>query len=443
MGYYNKALAIAKQNKRDEDAGAAYLGLTATYLKMHDNEKSLNNANQAFSIISTLKNDSLKIEANNSYGNVYLDRNEKILALRYFLNGLRLAEDIRNPSLERNCYLNLSTFYAGIEDYDKAIDYASLAYKKFDEMKEKNVPYRRAIDMNSIGQLYAANKNYDIAISYFQRSLAMADSLKFATLKAPAYISLLNQYLRMKQPKAALDYFNSSQGAELKTYLKMLGLSSAIDQAYAVIYTELNKVDSAKYYFSRCADFFEKSPNEISKMSYYAQLGTLSEKTNEYNKAIDLYLKVKDIADRTGQLESAEGAAKHLDTLYNKSGNFQKAAVYNSTYYKYKDSIEAINKQKELAQVEAADEQYRQDKLKAEEAARQQRRNNIQYMSITIGIVVLFMMLVVLGMFKVSTNTIKLIGFFAFLMFFEFIYLVLSKIFMHSRMVNFCESWHL
>ena len=76
-------------------------------------------------------------------------------------------------------------------------------------MKEKNVPYMRAVDMNSIGKLYSYKKSHEIAISYFERSLAMADSLKFSTLKMPGYTSLLNQYLRMDQPQKALEYFNS------------------------------------------------------------------------------------------------------------------------------------------------------------------------------------------------------------------------------------------
>ena len=113
--------------------------------------------------------------------------------------------------------------------------------------------------------------------------------------------------------------------------------------------------------------------------------------------------------------------------MYKKSGDFQQASLYNSTYYKYKDSIETLNKEKELAQVEVADEQYRQKRLEEEEADKKRRRNNIQYMGITIGITGLFVMLVVLGMFKVSANTIKLIGFFAFLLFFEFIFLLFKK----------------
>ena len=48
-------------------------------------------------------------------------------------------------------------------------------------------------------------------------------------------------------------------------------------------------------------------------------------------------------------------------------------------------------------------------------------------MAITLGIVVLFMALVILGMFKVSAGLIKAVGFFVFLMLFEFIFLVFKK----------------
>jgi tetratricopeptide (TPR) repeat protein len=427
IDYYTKALTISRQNNMDEETGEVYLKLATLYLSIPDRDKALNYANQAFSIISPLKNDSLIVEANNTYGHIYLARNEKILALRHYFTALHIAEDTKKPFLVRSCYISLSNFYSSIEDYDKAIDYYTEAFRKLDEMKEKNVPYQRAIDINNLGKLFASKKNYDIAINYFRRSLAMADSLKFSTLKTPAYLSLLNQYLRMDQPQKALEYFNSSQGEELKSYLRQLRFSSYIDQAYAVIYSELKRFDSARFYFNKASDFFEKSPNEIVKMSFYAQFGSFYQKTGEYSKSIELYLKVKDIAERTDQLESAEAAAKHLDTLYSKSGNFQEAAVYNSTYYKYKDSVETLNKQKELTQVEVSAEQYRQKKLEEEEADKKRRRNNIQYMGITIGISALFIILVVFGMFKVSASTIKLIGFFAFIMFFEFIFLIFKK----------------
>jgi hypothetical protein len=277
-----------------------------------------------------------------------------------------------------------------------------------------------------------------MAISYFERSLKMADSLHFFSLKMPAYVSLLNVYLRLNQPTKALDFFNSARGKSLQDYLQRFQMQAVTDQAYGVIYTGLSKFDSAAFYLEKAREFFENSTNASNKMFYYQQYAELFKKTGNNKKAIDYYLKVKEIADQTGALENAQLSAKHLDSLYLRENNFQLASRYNSIYYQYKDSIETLGKQKELAQVEAADEQQRLARLAKEKEEKERRRHNIQYMSITLGIVALFIILVILGMFKVSTGTIRFIGFFAFLMFFEFIFLVFKK---NIHTITHGEPW--
>ena len=259
IAFFNKALDLARQNRMEDEVGASQLYLAGIYLIIPDKEKALSYATQAFSLITTLDNDSLQAEAHNTYGQVYMARNENILALRNFLNALRIAEEIKNSSLIRNCYINLSSFYSDIEDYDKAIDYMTEAYKKLDNIKEKNVPYQKVIYTNSIGNLFSSKKNYDIAISYFEKSIRMANSLKFSTLKIPGYVSLLNQYLRIDEPQKALHYLNSSAGDELKNYLGNFGMAPVIDQAYGVIYTELGRFDSAGIFLEKARPMFENN----------------------------------------------------------------------------------------------------------------------------------------------------------------------------------------
>ncbi|MDZ4794485.1 MAG: hypothetical protein SGI83_09430 [Bacteroidota bacterium] len=266
--FYNKALELARQNRMEKQAAEAQMYLSGIYLLIPDNEKALSYATQAFSLASTLSNDSLRAEGHNTYGQVYKARNENILALRNFLNALRIAENIKNNSLIRNCYLHLSDFYSSIEDYDKSIDYMTLAYKKLDDINEKNIPYQKVIYTNNIGSLFAFKKNYDIAISYFEKSIRMADSLKFSTLKIPGYVSLLNQYLRIDEPQKALTYLNSSAGDNLKKYLGIFGMSSVIDQAYGVIYTELGRFDSAGMFLQKARPMFENTTNESNKVFF-------------------------------------------------------------------------------------------------------------------------------------------------------------------------------
>lgn len=425
--FYNKSLEMAKQNRMTEETGIAHLHLAMLYLMIPDKDKALANANQGSSLIATLTNDSLRAESFNVTGQVYQAKSENILALRSYFSALRIAENIRNAALIRNCYIYLSDFYSDIEDYDRAIDYMTLAYKKIDEVKEKNVPYQKVIYTNNLGNLFAKKKNYDIAISYFERSIRMADSLKFSTLKIPGYVSLLNQYLRKDEPQKALDYLNSAAGSELKKYLVNFGMAPVIDQAYGVVYTGIGRYDSAGIYLEKARPMFENSSNESSKVGFLAQMATYYNKSGNYKLAIDHFLQVKEISERNGWLDFVEKSARHLDSLYRKTGNLEEAGKYNALYYQYKDSIETLKRDKEMRQAEADDEKDRL--VRSQQAAEEQkkRRNNIQYLAIVIGIISLFVSLVILGMFKVSAGVIKAIGFFVFLMFFEFIFLIFKK----------------
>lgn len=434
--YYNKALNIARDNKMDTSIGGLLLRLASVQLTVPDKEKALNYANEAFSLISTLNHDSLRMESHNTYGQVYLARKEKIMALRHFLNALRIADELKAKGKEaegkkaewlRKCYTHLSSFYSSIEAYDRAIDYASMAYATLDKISSRNVPYQRVIDINYIGSLFAAKKNTELAMSHYRRSIVMADSLKFSNLKVPGYTSLLNQYLRNDQPGEALKFMLSEEGKDLSRFLREFGLSSIVEQAYAVIYTNTGQIDSAGYYFDKARPYFESSTSMANRINFYSQLADFYKKKGDNKNAIEYFLRVKNMSESIGELELMSMASKHLDTVFRRSGDFEEAMRYNGLYYQYKDSIEKLSREKELAQVEANDEQQRITRIENEKLEAKRKRYNIQYLAITIGIAGVFVLMVMMGMFKVSATTIKLIGFFAFLMFFEFIFLIFKK----------------
>ena len=436
--FYQAALRIAEQNKVEDLRGAIYLRLAVLYTTMLEKDKGLNYANQGASVIATLNDDSLSAETQMTYGVVYFIRNEKVLSLRCLLNGLRIAEKMKDHTLMRTAYSHLSNFYRQLEDYDKAIDYSTLANRMLDKMKEKNVHYQRVIDLSQIGNLYSLKKNYDIAISYFQRSIRMADSLNFTNLKVPALMNLFNQYLRRDQPREALAFFNSGEGEYLKGQLKNYGMSGIIDQAYGIVYTQLGNYDSARAYLDKAAPFFEKTTSVQNQMSFVYNKATFYKETGNIDSSIFYYEKLKKMGEETGTLENTEAAVKELDSLYQRKGNYQLSREYYAIYNIYKDSIEALSREKELAQEEAADEQQRQARLEEERMETERRRNNIQYLGIVFGIFGLFLFLVVLGMFKVSAALIRGLGFFAFLLFFEFIFLIFKK---NIHTITHGEPW--
>ena len=425
VGYYKQALDMARQNDLDELMVSAYLFLSEVHRYIPDPEKALTYSNEAFSYAGLMKNDSMLAKVYFELGSVYLVKSEKLLSLRNYLSGLRLAEELDYPQLLRTGYSKLSLFYSGLEDYDKAIDYQVKALNELDRIKTGQTAYNRVVDINRIGELYSAKKNFEMAMYYYERSLAMADSLKYGPIKVLAYRSIVSNYLASDQPQKALNYFNDHP--QLKQFLQSVNFGHFVDQSYGYIYYRLGKYDSAKYYYSRVAPFFEKSVNSSNQYSYYYQLGLLHRKTNEYDTAIAYFIKAQHIARQIGNLDHLSGVSIQLDSLYEAKGDYKQALYFNVLHNQYKDSIESKGKEKDFMQAEAADEQQRQARRVRELEEKKRRRNNIQYLGITIGIAALFIALVVLGMFKVSATTIKMIGFFAFIMFFEFIFLIFKK----------------
>jgi tetratricopeptide (TPR) repeat protein len=438
VDFYLSALKIAEVNKVEDLRGAIYLRLAVLFSTMLEKDKGLDHANLGASVIATLDNDSLRAEAQMTYGVVYFLRNEKILSLRFLLNGLRIAERLKDATLMRAAYLQLSNFYKQLEDYDKAIDYYTLATQMLEKGNEKNVHYHRVIDVGQVGNLYSLKKNYDIAISYFQRSIRMADSLHFTNLKVPALMSLFNQYLRRDQPRQALAFFNSPEGEYLKGQLRTFGMSGMIDQAYGITYTQLGSFDSARAYLDKASPFFEKTTSVQNQMYFAYNKARLFKGMGNTDSSIFYFEKLKRMGEETGTLENTEAAAKELDSLYLRKGNYQLSREYFADYNLYKDSIEALSKEKELAQEEAADELQRHARLEEERIEKEKRRNNIQYLGIVFGIFGLFLSLVILGMFKVSATLIRGLGFFAFLLFFEFIFLIFKK---NIHTITHGEPW--
>ena len=424
ISYYTQGLELARKNKMDEQMVSAYLSLSEVSRYIPDNEKALNYCNQAYSYIGLIKNDSLSARVHLEYGSVYLARNEKILSLKNYMTAIQMAEELKNSILIRAGYNRLSGFYASIEDYDKAIDYQVKAMDKLAEIKSGQTPYSRVQDHTRIGDLYSMKKGYDMAMTYYERALKLADSLNFEPIKAMAYRSIVGNYLSANQPQKALDYFNSHP--QLKQFLEAVNFGYFVDQSYGYIYTQLGNYDSAKYYYNRVAPFFESSVNSSNQFSYYYQLGVLYRKTKEYDKSIAYLMKAKQMSAPMG-LQSMSYVVTELDSVYQAQGNFKEALVYTTLNYQYKDSIEKLGKEKDLLQIEVADEQQRQERIDREKTEAKRKRHNIQYLLITIGIASLFILMVMMGMFKVSVTTIKMIGFFTFLMFFEFIFLIFKK----------------
>jgi Tetratricopeptide repeat len=423
--YFDLAYKIAKENKLEKEQAEVLLWQAYLQRMIPDIDKSITYITQAFALTQSLNNDSLMAACYLSFSESYEEKGDKLLTLKNTFEATSIAERIQNLPLERACYLQLSDFYFSTKNYDKALDYAFKVLGLDNRSTSDESKYGKGGVYTTIGNIYVQKKNYNMAQTFYEKSIKYADSVGFPPMKMQGSMSLFNMYLASDEPQKALTYFNSRP--DLKQYIINYGLGSVVDQAYAVVYTNMNKLDSASYYYSRCLPFFEGGLNPSTKISFYYYYGDYLMRKKDMTGAIAVFEKGKQLAESTQSLNSIRIYARLLDSAYSLSGNYLQALFYNKLANKYKDSLDKLGKEDEILQLQITDEEKRMERVAAAEKEKIEKRNRIQYMAIIIAIAALFVGLVMLGFLRVSASTIRIIGFFAFLMFFEFVFLVFKK----------------
>ena len=419
---FEQAEKIAKENGLDAGLVDSYNGLSAAFVAKGENEKALNYNNLALSIAANLANDSAKVFAYSYMGDTYGAKNEKLLAFRNYLEALNIAELSKNDYLILRSCRSLSGFYATIGEYDKAIDYEMRVL----DLRRKLADNVSLLgDYNELGGLFTKKKQYDLALKMYERSILLADSMHFDLYKLNSYINIIGMYLSDEQYARGITYINEHK--ELVDFLDKAGLRFFTDESYGSAYTEMKRFDSAYFYFKRTEPDIEKKGSLFMKEDFYEKFGDYYRKKGDNGIAIAYYLKARAIGERVQNLDILQKSTAVLDSLYSLTGDYRNAYVYNTQYNKYTDSIKSLSKEADLLKLEVESDNRRRERLAREEEESTQHRHNVQYMGFTVGWVGLFVALVMMGFFVVSSRTIRALGFFSFIFLFEFIILLADK----------------
>ncbi|HEY9047853.1 MAG TPA: hypothetical protein VIN08_18225 [Ohtaekwangia sp.] len=421
MEYAQKALALAKANHMEEYEAWSYLRMASCARASSNNEKALNYDNLASSIAASSENDSLKVEAYISIAQTYLRKDDKMLGFRNLLRALDVAETKKgyNYYEQRDAYYALSDFYSDLEEWEKAKDYI---YKAIALTHKFKIRYDRLTFYNQLGRIYAANQQYDIAGGMFEKALALADTLKFEVIKFNTYDGMMGMYIAAKQPEKALDLIRKKP--TIKEVMKSAGFYYYLELIYGMVYTKMDKLDSADYYYRKAEPAINANTSLRIKYEFYDNMGTLAKKQGNYKRAIEYWKKSEAIANTTGNLQFHEETAQKLDSCYQHIGDFKNAYYYNRQFQLYADSIKRMSTEKDLMLLEVENENKRKEREEIREVEATRARHNIQYMGITVAIACVFIILTMFGIFRVSSTTIRILGFFAFIFLFEFIILL-------------------
>lgn len=247
------------------------------------------------------------------------------VALKHFLEVLRVREEIGDlPGIAR-IQNNLGILYKNLEEYELSLEFHQ---KSLETKRGLNDSLGIARSLNNIGEIYQQQRNTSQAKKYFQESLEYMLALSFKEGLAAVYNNLGEVYKLEGNINRAIEFhtfsleiekeFDNKPGIGL-SYLNIASLFRIIDQPKVAID---NYLESIKYF---------KAVNDLGGLQKaYNDLATAYAETENFKESLVYFQLHADIKDTLISIETNRQIAQ-LQTEYESEKQKQEIDLLNET----------------------------------------------------------------------------------------------------------------
>ena len=249
-------------------------------------------------------------------------------ALKYYNNGLKLAQKNSDKQNEAKSYINLGIIedisgnvQKAHEYFDKAINITAsikdvenlaTAYSELgvshtftNELIEAKSNYLKCLNLfermnnrsrlallyNNIGKIYMSLFDYESAISHYEKGLEYSGDNKRS--QALNLTGIADVYANLSNYTKAIQYYRKAQ--EISSEIKEVSISTEINSGLGSLNFNLDRFDNAIEYFSSAKMFAEKSGNPylLADVNHkialsYFELDSLDISGKFFNEALQL-----------------------------------------------------------------------------------------------------------------------------------------------------------
>ena len=284
-------------------------------------------------------------------------------ALRYYIQGKKIAGEAGNDRWRADFLNNIAAFYNSAGMYQKSVGLlreASIIYRE----KKDSAYY--ANSLVNLGRAYLGLKKLDSAQAYYLQALPIQLRLK-------NYYDLANLYL-------GLTSINLEQ-ARLKEALELIN-------------TARHMIDSLDKSFHGSSMYMQVDA-ELT-------MGVINQKAKDYRQANTHFREAWKLAKRGSFLQYETDAIKGLSEIYELRGRKDSALFFAKLYHKYSDSLWQIKDNQKITLTElefAFKNEQEKNKIEEEKNSALRSRNNLIYIliiSLVIGIAIVLLSLYLL-----------------------------------------------
>lgn len=426
--YAKRAETLVIQIRDSKTEWETWFHLSLVYQDFFEFDKAMTYCYKSLSNAENAGDLDLKARSYLRIGQLLQEQNQPIEGFRFLLNALTLAQNIKEEELLGHCFRSLSMFYTRNKIYEKAVEYR----KREIALIKKHLP------VDSVALMWSWAHLEEINFEFLNRlnDEKISEILRFSIRKKNAYLkqhmlAMYRMYLMNNDKFNRLQNLYRDEYPEEMDYLA--NNNPALHFRILAIFSELdNRHDSAVYYYQEAEKLLEKATNKVMLSNFYIRYGQYLERIGKPSEAADRYIKAFALAEDKGYFDYALKAGKALIPLLKEQGKFEAALTYSEKNRAITDSLASLNRKDEMLSLEIRNEEQIREMAAQEEAQATHRRNNIQYSLIVLMILGMFVILILVGSFRIHSGVIHFLSFFSFIFLFEFIILLADNYIHHA-----------
>ena len=263
-------------------------------------------------------------------GRTYRNISNYSKAIELHQEALAIAKEANNIEFEISSLNYLGVVYRRTASIRTAMDFNQQALELAEAIQNPSEGIKRSINvsLNSIGNLYLKLKQYDLAISYFERSMKLEAALNNVLGLAINHQNIGKCQEEMGMLDEALENYNTSlsYNEEINNTMGFVICKNSI----AKVYIKKEQYKEALILIEETMPKAIQMGNFFILARLYNNLGWAQLMINQNKNSEQSLLKSYSIAETHNLRDELAQASHLLSTLYERTKDYQKALAYKN-----------------------------------------------------------------------------------------------------------------